>query len=231
MLFQSAVEVDIKRSYWDVVSCKAQTKLCELYLVNSMSWAKNIEELTHDLCTRGCGEVSHVDFSNFLHFSAKIPLSDDDTVRPIAALSQDLLTQWGAWGRSLVYQMWQAVICQGWIPLVLESVISLWFPELEIVLPFNISASESVLLGGMKNIFHKEGSTRQRSFSALCRVLLPQRIPPPSGNLIEIKLLPPGEIKNKQTTTPAAKLWSSLQLICSLPDGPMGLSDQQCILS
>ena len=96
---------------------------------------------------------------------------------------------------------------------------------------FNTGASESVLLGGMKSIFHKEGSTRQRSFSALCRVFLPQRIPPPSGNLIEIKLLPPGEIKNKQTTTPAAKLWSSLQLICCLPDGQLGLSDQRCILS
>ena len=155
-------------------------------------------------------------------------------MRPIAALSEHLLTQWGAWGRSLVYQMWQAVICQGWIPLVLkltntvcdQSVVS-WTLNWK----FNISASESVLLGGMKKISHKEGSTRQRSFSALCRVLLPQRIPPPSGNLIEIKLLPPGEIKNKQTTTPATKLWSSLQLICSLPDRQLRLSDQQCILS
>ena len=150
-----------------------------------MSQAKNISGVdTWFVHNKGCRELSHADFSNFLHFLSKIPLSDDDTVRPIAALSQDLLTQWGAWGRSLVYQMWQAVICQGWIPLVLkltntvcdQSVVS-WTLNWK----FNIIASESVLLGGMKKISHKERSTRQRSFSALCRVFLPQRIPPQAG--------------------------------------------------
>ena len=51
------------------------------------------------ICAQGGVGSYHTQiFSNFLHFSAKIPFSDDDTVRSITALSQDLLTQWGAWG-------------------------------------------------------------------------------------------------------------------------------------
>ena len=50
------------------------------------------------MLNKGCRELSHADFSHFLHFLSKIPLSDDDTVRPIAALSQDLLTQVGGLG-------------------------------------------------------------------------------------------------------------------------------------